>query len=46
LDDFAGTVRNEEREYGKGGNFVFRYMRHVTTLKKSAGKELENSELL
>jgi predicted N-acetyltransferase YhbS len=27
LDDFAGAVRNEFREDGKWGNYVFRYMR-------------------
>jgi acylphosphatase len=27
LDDFSGAVRNEEREDGKWGKYVFRYMR-------------------
>lgn len=27
LEDFSGTARNEEREDGKWGKYVFRYMR-------------------
>jgi predicted N-acetyltransferase YhbS len=34
LDDFAGTMWNEEREDERWGRYIFRYMRHDDTLER------------